>query len=78
MAKKRKLPDNEKLTNLTSDDVVELMNRLGVDKSPEEQVPILKNVIADILNHGWIDDEVRDQIMYEIAKDNGIPYKKNT
>jgi hypothetical protein len=60
---------------LCVDDLDDLVNLIGADKPINEQVVILKNTIKDILEHGWIDEALKDQIMSNIAENNKIPYK---
>jgi N-acetylglucosamine kinase-like BadF-type ATPase len=60
---------------LNVDDLEELIERIGADKPAEEQVAILKNTIKEMLEHGWVDDQLKDNLMSIIAKNHKIPYK---
>lgn len=63
---------------LNVDDLEELVELIGADKPVEEQVTILRNTIKEILEHAWVDDELKDNLMSYIAKTHKIPYKSTS
>lgn len=60
---------------MTYEDVDEFVEALVAGRSQEEQIKVLKDCLkVHCLEHPWVDEECRDTIMDNIAREYNIPY----
>ena len=55
--------------------VDEILDVILKDKSAEEQVTILRSIYNDALDHGWVDEALKDNIMDNLCNEYNIPYR---
>lgn len=61
---------------MTHEDTKEFVNALLKNKTPQQQITILKDCLTEYtLEHPWIDEELKDNIMQNIARTYNIPYE---
>lgn len=65
---------NINMKKFNVDDTNEFLDALLALRSYREQASILRNCLTDILDHPWVDDEVKNALMENIARQYQIPY----
>lgn len=56
------------------DSVDDLIDAILEGKTDEEKVKILRHALSDAMTHGWVDDDLRDSMMANLAREYDIPY----
>lgn len=60
---------------LTHENWKQMVNDVLAGRSDEEKIKRLTNMLDHAINHPWVDDDLRDSMLSNIAKEYGIPYR---
>jgi hypothetical protein len=52
----------------------EVLDAILKDKTADEQIKILRELYGDAVGHGWVDDELRDNILASACRDYDVEY----
>ena len=52
----------------------EVLDEILKDKSVDVQIKILRELYSDAVGHGWVDDELRDNIFASACRDYDVSY----
>ncbi len=55
-------------------DANEILDAILKDKTADEQVKILRVLYSDAVGHGWVDDDLRNNILKHACSDYDIEY----
>ena len=55
-------------------DANEVLDAILKDKTADEQVKILRVLYSDAVGHGWVDDDLRNDIFKHACSDYNIEY----
>jgi hypothetical protein len=58
------------------DDLDDFFDAILVNQTPEKQIEILRNCLASTLDHGWVDEPLKDALLDNIAQQYDIPYEE--
>lgn len=57
------------------DSVDDLIDAVLEGKNDEEKIKVLRHALSNAMTHGWVDDDLRDSLMENLAREYDIPYR---